>query len=197
MSTMNHETHAAAAVQPAGQYLTFMLGGEAYALGILAIKEIIEHGHMTRVPMMPEAIRGVINLRGSVVPVIDLGVRFGNGPTAVSKRTCIVIVEVEHEGEAHVVGILVDAVNEVMEIASSDIEPAPSFGANIRTEFIAGMGRLADKFVIILEPRRVLTVEDMAAVARAASANTEAANCADAPVQTPAQVQPEALAEAA
>ena len=147
------------------QYLTFMLGGEAYAIGILAIKEIIEHGNMTRVPMMPQFIRGVINLRGAVVPVIDLGVRFGTGATQMTRRTCIVIVEVESEGESQVVGILVDAVNEVMDIAAASIEPAPDFGTRISTEFIAGMARIGDRFVIILDPACVLSEDEMALLA--------------------------------
>jgi len=160
------------------QYLTFMLAGEVYAIGILAIKEIIEHGNMTRVPMMPDAIRGVINLRGAVVPVIDLGVRFGHGPSVLAKRTCIVIVEVEREGEAEVVGILVDAVNEVKDIPAGEIEPAPSFGTRINTEFIAGMARIADRFVIVLDPARVLSVEQMAFLAPSdvAGATSAAAN---------------------
>ena len=162
------ERQAAAGV-PAGQYLTFMLGGEAYAIGILAIKEIIENGQMTRVPMMPEFIRGVINLRGAVVPVIDLGVRFDAQATAMGKRTCIVILEVESDGEAHDVGILVDAVNEVMDIAAANIEPAPAFGTHIRTDFIAGMGKVDEKFVVILDPARVLSVDEMAAIAQAAT----------------------------
>ncbi len=165
-STIERHASGAAAV-PAGQYLTFMLGGEAYAIGILAIKEILEHGQMTRVPMMPEFIRGVINLRGAVVPVIDLGVRFNAQATVMGRRTCIVILEVESEGEAHDVGILVDAVNEVMDIAAADVEPAPAFGTHIRTDFIAGMGKVEDKFVVILDPARVLSVDDMAALAQA------------------------------
>ena len=164
-AAVDHQAAAAAAV-PAGQYLTFMLAGETYAIGILAIREIIENGQVTRVPMMPEFIRGVINLRGAVVPVIDLGVRFGSGVTAVGRRTCIVIIEVENAGESHDVGILVDAVNEVMDIAAADIEPAPAFGAQIRTDFIAGMGKVADKFVVILEPERVLSVDDMAVLSQ-------------------------------
>ena len=163
--TATVERQAAAAV-PAGQYLTFMLGGEAYAIGILAIKEIIENGQMTRVPMMPEFIRGVINLRGAVVPVIDLGVRFNAQATVMGKRTCIVILEVESDGESHDVGILVDAVNEVMDIAAADVEPAPAFGTHIRTDFIAGMGKVEDKFVVILDPARVLSVDEMAALAQ-------------------------------
>ncbi len=162
------ERQAAAAV-PAGQYLTFMLGGEAYAIGILAIKEIIEQGQMTRVPMMPEFIRGVINLRGAVVPVIDLGVRFNAQATVMGKRTCIVILEVESDGESHDVGILVDAVNEVMDIAAADVEPAPAFGAKIRTDFIAGMGKVNEKFVVILDPARVLSADELASLAQTAA----------------------------
>ena len=150
------------------QYLTFMLGGEVFAIGILAIKEIIEYTQLTEVPMMPACIRGIINLRGAVVPVMDLSARFGKNPTAVTKRTCIVIVEIEANGERQDVGVTVDAVNEVLEIPQSDIEPPPGFGANIRTDFILGMGKLADKFVIILDTDHVLSVEDIGALAVAA-----------------------------
>jgi purine-binding chemotaxis protein CheW len=143
-----------------GQYLTFMLGGEVFAIGILSIKEIIEYGHVTTVPMMPECIRGVINLRGAVVPVIDLSARFGGKASTTTRRTCIVIVEVAVEQERQVVGVVVDAVNEVLEIASTEIEPAPSFGTRIRTDFIRGMGKVDQHFVIILEANRVLSAED-------------------------------------
>ena len=143
------------------QYLTFMLGGEIYAMGILAIKEIIEYGNLTVVPRMPEFIRGVINLRGAVVPVIDLGARFGKEATGLTKRTCIVIIEVSSGAEKQVVGVMVDAVNEVLEIAASEIEPAPSFGANIRADFINGMGKVNEKFVIILEIDRVLSLDEI------------------------------------
>jgi len=144
------------------QYLTFMLGGEVFAIGILSIKEIIEYGNLTEVPRMPEFIRGVINLRGAVVPVIDLGARFGKQPTAVSRRTCIVIIEVEHEGEQQVVGVMVDAVNEVLDIAAGEIEPPPSFGAKIRADFIRGMGKVEGRFVIILNVEHVLSLDEMA-----------------------------------
>ena len=174
-STVERRAAGAAAV-PAGQYLTFMLGGEAYAIGILSIKEIIEHGQMTRVPMMPEFIRGVINLRGAVVPVIDLGVRFGNGATAMGRRTCIVIIEVRNADEAHDVGILVDAVNEVMDISSASIEPAPEFGAKINTDFIAGMGKVQDRFVVILEPMRVLSLDGLAALSQLGVEQSRAAS---------------------
>lgn len=143
------------------QYLIFTLGGESFAIGILAIKEIIEYGSLTEVPMMPAAVRGVINLRGAVVPVIDLSARFGRSLTVVGRRTCIVIVELEQDGERADVGVIVDAVNEVIEIGAADIEPAPSFGAKIRTEFIAGMGKLNGRFVIILDVGKVLALADI------------------------------------
>jgi purine-binding chemotaxis protein CheW len=148
-----------------GQYLTFMLGGEIFAIGILSIKEIIEYGNLTEVPRMPEFIRGVINLRGAVVPVIDLGSRFGKQQSAVSRRTCIVIIEVSHEEEQHVVGVMVDAVNEVLDISPGEIEPAPSFGAKIRADFIRGMGKVNGKFVIILDVDHVLSMDEMSSLA--------------------------------
>ena len=152
-----------AAAQPdQQQYLTFVLGGEAYAMGILAIKEIIEYGALTEVPRMPPFIRGVINLRGAVVPVIDLSARFGKPATQVTRRTCIVIIEVMTGEETQDVGVMVDAVNAVLEIPAQEIEPPPSFGANIRTDFISGMGKVGGKFVIILNVQNVLSVDEMA-----------------------------------
>ena len=147
------------------QYLTLMLGGEIFAIGILSIKEIIEYGQLTEVPRMPDFIRGVINLRGAVVPVIDLGSRFGKQASAVSRRTCIVIIEVIHEDEQHIVGVMVDAVNEVLDIPATEIEPAPSFGAKIRADFIRGMGKVEGKFVIILNVDHVLSQDEMSSLA--------------------------------
>lgn len=149
-----------------GQYLTFQLAGEMFAIGILNIKEIIEYGQITAVPMMPEFVRGVINLRGQVVPVIDLQVRFGRDSTAVNKRTCIVIVEVAtgEDGERQDIGVVVDAVSEVLGIAAEDIERAPSFGARIRQDFISGMGKVDGKFVIILNVDQVLSVDELSAL---------------------------------
>ncbi|MDK2777802.1 MAG: chemotaxis protein CheW [Pseudomonadota bacterium] len=148
------------------QYLTFMLGGETFAIGILAIKEIIEYGNLTEVPRMPEFIRGVINLRGAVVPVIDLSARFGKRATQVARRTCIVILEVDNgDGDTQDIGILVDAVNEVLEIPESDIEPAPSFGASIKSQFINGMGKVNERFVIILDIGHILLIDELSALA--------------------------------
>jgi purine-binding chemotaxis protein CheW len=151
-----------AAVDAPQQYLTFTLGGEMFAVAILNVKEIIEYGSVTEIPMMPGFIRGVINLRGAVVPVIDLSCRFGGKSTQVARRTCIVIVELEQDDQKHDLGVMVDAVSEVLEIASGEIEPPPSFGAKIRTDFISGMGKVNGNFVIILDVGRVLSVEEIA-----------------------------------
>jgi purine-binding chemotaxis protein CheW len=157
---------ALAAVSPAPteqiQYLTFTVGKELFGLGILAVKEIIEYQSLTVVPLMPAAISGVINLRGAVVPVMDLSVRLGRGPADVGKRTCIVIVELNVDGEPQTIGVLVDAVNQVIDIPASEIEPAPSFGTKLRRDFIRGMGKIGSKFVVLLEPGQVLTFEDAA-----------------------------------
>jgi purine-binding chemotaxis protein CheW len=166
-------TAAIAATPPAAsreptQYLTFLVGKELFALRILTVREIIEYPKLTEVPMMPAAIRGVINLRGAVVPVVDLSARFGRAPSEVTKRTCIVIVELELEGERQVMGVIVDAVNQVLDIPAHDIEPAPTFGTKIRSEFIQGMGKVDGKFVVLLDLTRVLSVEQAAAVAELA-----------------------------
>eukprot|EP01034_Spumella_vulgaris_P031061 gene31061-38391_t len=155
-----------AVVQESAQFLTFMLGGEVFAIGILAIKEIIEYDGLTTVPLMPECVRGVINLRGAVVPVMDLAARFGRPATQIGKRTAIVIVEIDADGEQQVVGVMVDAVNAVIDIPPSDIEPAPQFGARIRAEFIAGMGKVNGKFVILLNTDQVLSVTELEAMAQ-------------------------------
>lgn len=151
-----------AAAETPHQYLTFSLGGEMYAVGILNVKEIIEYGTLTEIPMVPAFIRGVINLRGAVVPVVDLSARFGRAASVVSRRSCIVILELRSADTRQDIGIMVDAVSEVIEIAPSDIEPPPAFGAEIRTDFIDGMGKVAGRFVILLNIDQVLSVEEMA-----------------------------------
>lgn len=148
------------------QYLTFALGAEMYAADIRGIKEIIEYGGLTTVPMMPEFIRGVINLRGAVVPVVDLSVRFGRAPTVLGRRTCIVIVEAGDAEQRHDVGVVVDAVSEVLEIPAASIEPPPSFGARLRADFIRGMALLGAGFAIVLDVQRVLSMDEMSALAR-------------------------------
>lgn len=150
------------------QYLTFRLNQEMFAINILCIREIMEYGSITTVPMMPTFVRGVINLRGSVVPVIDLVARFGRGQCEVNRRTCIVILELNlGDNEMREVGIIVDEVSEVREIATADIEPPPSFGARIRTDFISGMGKVQGRFVILLDVQRVVDPEDMTLISAA------------------------------
>lgn len=158
---------AVLAAEEQQQYLTFQLGDEMFAIGILSIREIIEYGFVTEVPMTPPFIRGVINLRGAVVPVLDLAVRFGHHAREITKRTCIVIVDIETDKGSHEIGVVVDAVNEVLEIAHGDIEPPPEFGARIRSDFIKGMGKINGKFVIILEVNRVLAVDEVAILGQA------------------------------
>jgi len=155
-----------------GQYLTFLLNGETYAVGILSIKEIIAYDRLTEVPMMPRFIRGVINLRGRVVPVVDLLSRFGQGETTLAKRTSIVIVETIDQseggsGKVTDIGIIVDAVNEVVDIGEGQIEPPPSFGAAIRPEFIIGMAKQDGHFIVMLAVDTVLAVDEMAAIGHA------------------------------
>jgi purine-binding chemotaxis protein CheW len=161
-----NESASAAAVQAdqVRQYLTFMLGSEVFAAGILAVKEIIEYTNLTEVPMMPAHVRGVINLRGAVVPVVDLSVRFGRPANAVTKRTCIVIVEIGAGSERHDVGVVVDSVSAVVDIPIADMEPPPSFGARVRTDFIEGVGKVNGKFVILLNVNRVLTGDEIDAL---------------------------------
>jgi purine-binding chemotaxis protein CheW len=166
---------AAGNSQDIQQYLTFQLGGEMYAIGILNVKEIIEYGQLTEIPMMPAFIRGVINLRGSVVPVIDLSARFGGQQTQAGRRTCIVIIELIEGETRQDIGVVVDAVSEVLEVSGADIEPAPAFGAKIRADFIDGMAKIGGKFVIILNIQRVLSVEEIAILATATNKGSEEA----------------------
>lgn len=153
------------------QYLAFSSGGETFAMDIRSVREVIQYGGLTEVPLMPPFIRGVINLRGSVVPVIDLGVRLDRSSTEVARRTCVVILEVPSAEGTSVIGIMVDSVNEVLEISPSEIDPAPSFGHDIRTEFISGVGKVNGRFVILLDVQHVLSVQEMAALAGSRGAN--------------------------
>ena len=152
------------------QYLTFTLAGEMFSISIHCIKEIIWYSQLTEVPMMPACIRGVINLRGFVLPVMDLSIRFGRPPTVVTKSTCIIIVEIDakEQGDCQNIGVVVDAVQEVLEIASTDIEAAPSFGSKIRSDFIAGIAKVSGKFVILLNVNSVLSTEEVSDMGRVA-----------------------------
>ncbi|MBV1907486.1 MAG: chemotaxis protein CheW [Pseudomonadales bacterium] len=146
------------------QYLTFDLSGEVYGIGILNIREIIEYGDLTQVPMMPEFISGVINLRGSVVPVVNLAIRFQVSPQRRSKKTSVVIIEVVEDGSPIEIGIIVDEVREVMDLKAEQIAEPPTFGAAIRADFIKGMGKIDGQFMILLDVNNVLSVDELSVI---------------------------------
>lgn len=154
---------------PTQQYLTFSLGDEVFAMDIRSVREIIQFGSMTTVPLMPEFVRGVINLRGSVVPVIDLCSRFGRARAQVGKKTCIIIFDAVVDEEKVELGLLVDSVSEVIDIALAHIEPAPQFGTTIRRDFIHGIGKVDGEFIVILAPERALDINEMASLAEQAA----------------------------
>ncbi|MBC9248816.1 chemotaxis protein CheW [Pseudomonas alcaligenes] len=144
------------------QFLTLTLGNELFALPIEHIREIIEFGSLTEIPLVPPFLRGVINLRGAVVPVIDLSVRFGRERTSIAKRTCIVIVEVTQDDNQQLIGIIVDAVNEVLAVEGHQLETRPAFGARIRADFIAGILKQNEQFVIVLDIPQALSLDELA-----------------------------------
>ncbi|HNY31609.1 MAG TPA: chemotaxis protein CheW [Fibrobacteria bacterium] len=144
------------------QFLTFRLGGENFGIPIERVREILQFVEPTLIPMMPPFLCGVINLRGAVVPVIDLQCRFGRETTNVAHRSCIVIVEIEYDGAAHSLGILVDAVDEVLAVERSRIEPKPTFGTKIRSDFVDGLLNLEKRFVVTLDIQQVLSIDELA-----------------------------------
>ncbi len=145
------------------QYLTFTVADEEYGVSVLAVREILEYGAVTRVPRAPAHIRGVMNLRGRVVPLIDLAVRLGLSPAALTPRTCVVVVEVELEGDRAIMGLVVDAVSQVIDLGPRDIEAPPPFGATVEAELLSGMARAGKRFVLLLDLERVLATAFAAA----------------------------------
>lgn len=145
------------------QYISFHVAGGEYAVGILGAREIIEYTDITRVPMMPRAILGVLNLRGHVVPVIDLAERFGMPPSSVTRRSCILVVETHLDGVLTKVGILIDAVGDVLELEPSEIEKAPPFGTKMSLDHLIGLGKVDGKLVLLLDIDRVLSPEEILA----------------------------------
>jgi len=156
------------------QYLTFFLEDEEYAVNIQRVKEIIEYTTVTKVPKVPQWIRGVINLRGNVVPVVDLAVRFGLEERPITKTTCIVIVEVQQDSERTVMGVIADAVNQVIDLAPKDIEEPPAFGTRVRLEYLFGMGKLGKKFALILNVDTVLSTAELLTVSALQAATVDA-----------------------
>ena len=180
------------------QYLSFFIAGEEYASPILRVKEIPQYETVTRIPTTPLWIRGVMNLRGSVVPVIDLALKFGLAETQVTKWTCAVIVETEIDGQRTVMGVMADAVSEVIDLRPEDIEPPPAFGTRVRVDYLTGMGKAGKKFVLLLDLDRVLSETELlsaTAVAQSAAAEPgesepQAAEGAPGPVPAPAPDAP-------
>ena len=145
------------------QYLTFYVAGEEYAVTILKVTEIIECVSLTHVPGTPSWIRGVLNLRGAVVPVVDLAVKFGLPETVLTRRTCVVMVEIEHDAERLVLGVMAASVHQVVELGPDQIQPPPSFGPRVRVDCIEGMGQNGSAFVVLLDIDRVLSSTEILA----------------------------------
>lgn len=160
--------------QSVHQYLTFMIGGEEYAISLLKVKEIIEYDVVTEIPKTPEWVRGVINLRGNVVPVIDLAVKFRLPASIAGKLTCIVITEVECEGEPTVMGIMADAVRQVIDLNPEDIEVPPSFGTRVKVDYLLGMARSGKKFCLLLDTEKVLSTEELLELPDSLESNEQA-----------------------
>jgi purine-binding chemotaxis protein CheW len=150
------------AVGEQAQYLGFHIAEEEYAIGILRVREILEYDTVTRVPTTPPSIRGVINLRGSVVPVVDLAVKLGLPESVITKRSCVVVVDVELEDERTVMGLLTDAVSQVIDLPATEIEPPPPFGTRVRVDCLLGMGRAGKKFVLLLDIDKLLSAQELA-----------------------------------
>ena len=164
------------------QYLTFKLGEEVYAVDISKVREVLDFTTVTKVPRTPDFMRGVINLRGSVVPVVDLALKFGLPESPITRRTCIVVVEVDLDGERAVMGVMADAVSQVLDLGGGDIEPPPAFGTRVHMEYLLGMGKAGKKFILLLDIDRILSVDELIEVTKfqglppdAAPAQAEAA----------------------
>jgi len=165
----NSDTAKTTEDDPTYQYLTFQLTGETYGINIKHVREIIEYGFVTPIPMMPKFIIGVINLRGSVVPVLDLNARFGGQNSVITKRTSVVIIELTVDETPFQIGVVLDFVNDVLEINKSNIAPPPTFGAQIRTDFIEGMGKINEEFLILINTERVLDTNELSMISNCAS----------------------------
>lgn len=156
--------------EQATQFLSFTVAGSDYGLPILKVREILSYEGSTPVPGTPPSIRGVVNVRGAVVPVVDLAVKFGRGTTDVTTRTCVLVVDAGAGTETITLGILAAAVNEVVELAPGDVEPPPSFGTGVRIDYLLGLGKTAAGFVLLLELERVLSASEAELAAQSAAA---------------------------
>lgn len=143
------------------QFLTFSLGQDAFAVDVQIAKEIVDYAEVTQVPQTPDYLLGVINLRGAVVPVVDMRLKFGMAEGETTQNSCIIVMEVDINGDIVTVGALVDSVQEVMDLNESQIEPSPKIGTRMNTEFIKGMGNIGEKFLIILDMNKVLSADEL------------------------------------
>jgi purine-binding chemotaxis protein CheW len=172
-----------------GQYLTFLICGDEYGVGVLRVKEIIEYESVTRVPGTAASIRGVMNLRGSVVPVVDLAAKVGLSASPITSRTCIVVLEVQTGGEQLVLGVVADSVSQVVELRAEDLEPPPAFGTRLPVDYLTGIGKAGGKFVLLLDVDRVLSPGELLAASAATAAEAalpaapEGAASAEAPAE--------------
>ncbi len=164
---MSQSEIASVPAAQAGKYLTFQLGPETFGLEILKVQEINGLMNVTHVPRTPRFVRGVINLRGKVIPVVELRVKFGMEECPDTEHTCIIVVQVSHAGSRVTMGIIVDEVSEVLEIKSEQLEPAPSFGDQVDTEFILGVGKVGQKVIMLLDVDRVLGAGEVGFVRQA------------------------------
>ena len=153
--------HSSRDIDEKAQHLTFFIAGEEYGVPLLRVREILEFDTLTRVPAAPACVRGVINLRGSVVPVADLAIKFGQPECAITKVTCVVVVEVASGDALTVMGLMVESVNQTIELGDDDIESAPTFGTLARSEYLVGMGKVGKKFVMLLDLDQVLSTDEL------------------------------------
>ncbi|MBU2513482.1 chemotaxis protein CheW [bacterium] len=149
------------------QFLTFRLDGEVFAFDISKVREVLEYGTITKIPQTPDILKGVINLRGSVVPVIDMRVKFGMGEVEKTVNTVTIITEIEIDNEVTMIGAMVDSVSEVMNLDSEHIEPPPSIGTQLNTDYIKGMGKKDDQFIIILDIEKIFSMDELEIVQQA------------------------------
>ncbi len=170
----------------AGQYLTFQVATHEFGCGLPKVREILQLAPISPVPSTPACIRGVMNVRGSVIPVVDLSVKFGHGETRYDRFTCVIVLEMEIDGEQTPIGVLADRVNEVVDLAAEEVEEAPPFGMGVKLEFLQGLGKVGQRFVPLLEMDRVLSSAELLTAASLEPVPTPvAAADAEAPKEAP------------
>lgn len=169
------------------QHLVFEVAGEGYGVPILRVREILKFAAVTKVPTAPACIRGVIDLRGEVVPVVDLAMKFGLPESVVTNRTCLIVVEAEQGGEKATLGILADSVNQVIELAPSDVLALPAFGTGVRVDYLLGLGKTGEKLVLLIDTGRILSPSELRQIG---SLDEAAAKTVEGPAESSSGVVP-------